>query len=72
MTDTAPAKTGIDAVDRMLLRALDQGLMFPPSTSRWRLLAWAAESAELERRNPTDFQRAGFRRIFQEHFPPRT
>ena len=65
-------KVGIDKVDAIILRAIELGLQFPPAVSRWKLLAWAAEEADLERRNPTEYARDGFRRVFLDHFqtPP--
>jgi len=65
-----PAKIGIEEVDKLVLKALDQGLQFPPTTPRWRFLAWAAEELELQRQLPTDFARGGFRRIWEEYFGP--
>jgi len=64
-------KAGIEQVDKLILKALDEGLQFPPAATRWRLLAWAAEELELQRNQPTDFARGGFRRVWEEWFGPR-
>lgn len=62
-------KTGIAAVDAAVMRAMELGLQFPPQLSRWKLLAWAAEELDLQRRDPTAYARDGFRKVFEEHFP---
>ena len=66
----ANPRIGIEQADRLIERALEQGLVFPASASRWRLLAWAAEELDFQRTNPTDWERGGFRRIFNEWFGP--
>jgi hypothetical protein len=61
--------TGLTQVDRLILRAAELGLPFPPDVKRWQLLTWAAEARELERSDPTRFQRGGFAEIHARHFP---
>jgi len=63
-------RAGIEQVDKLILKALEQGLQFPPTAPRWRLLAWAMQELELERQFPTDYARGGFRRVWDEWFGP--
>lgn len=60
---------GLTEVDRLITRAIEQGIAFPPDVKRWALLAWAAEALELQRQNPTAFARDGLREISRRHFP---
>ncbi len=62
---------GLTEVDRLITQAGELSLTFPPGVTRWQLLAWAAEALDLQRRDPTDFQRGGLRRITERHFPQR-
>lgn len=70
MATTPPKSSGIAQADELMLKALDMGLQFPPTVSRWHVLAWAAEELELRRNNPTDFDRGGFRRVWDAWFGP--
>ena len=62
---------GLTEIDTLILRASEQGLAFPADVKRWALLAWAAEELELQRNQPTDFARGGFRRVWEEWFGPK-
>jgi len=60
---------GLTEVDLLILRASEQGLVFPPDVKRWALLAWAAEALDLKRTDPRTFERDGFRDVTRKHFP---
>ena len=60
---------GLTEVDTLITHAGELGLGFPPGVKRWALLAWAAESLELKRQNPTEFERGGFAAITKRSFP---
>lgn len=60
---------GIAEVDRIILLAADAGFSFPVGVQRWQLFAWAAESLELQRNDPTAFTRGGFKDVTRRHFP---
>lgn len=62
-------RTGLNEVDKLILRAQELGLKFPTDVKRWHLLNWASEALELQRRDSTAFARDGFRKITKEHFP---
>lgn len=61
--------SGLNEVDKLILRASELGLAFPADVKRWQLLNWASEALELQRRDATAFARDGFRAITKEHFP---
>lgn len=60
---------GLTEVDRLIMRAIELHLAFPPDVKRWALLAWAAEAIALQRSDPTKFARDGLREITKRHFP---
>lgn len=68
MAETAP-RVGLAEVDKIILLALEKKLTFPPGTSRWRILAWAAEALEMKRNDPARFARDGLRELHAQHFP---
>jgi hypothetical protein len=68
MADTTP-RVGLAEVDKIILLALEKQLTFPVGTSRWRILAWAAEALELRRNDPARFARDGLRDLHAQHFP---
>lgn len=65
----AAPTVGLTEVDKLITRAIELGLTFPPGVTRWQLLAWAAESLDLKRSNATEFERGGFTLITRRHFP---
>jgi hypothetical protein len=60
---------GLIEVDKLILRAVELGLKFPPDVKRWQLLNWAASALELQRQDPTAFARDGLRKLTREMFP---
>lgn len=61
--------SGLNEVDKLIMRAAELGMGFPADVRRWQLLNWASEALELQRRDSTAFARDGFRKITKEHFP---
>lgn len=68
MAEALPG-TGLTEIDRLILRAAELGLRFPPLVTRWQLIAWAAEALQAQRQDPQAFARGGLREITKRAFP---
>lgn len=60
---------GLTEVDRLIMRAIELHLTFPPDVKRWALLSWAAEALQAQRTDARAFERDGLREITRRHFP---